>query len=69
MNAVAGNAALLVNPYSIGAIRKGVQQFIGDPSLCDQLSKVGRKRVLDFLLVQIFDQYNSIWKKIASNPG
>jgi glycosyltransferase involved in cell wall biosynthesis len=69
MNAVAGNAALLVNPYSIGAIRKGVQQLIGDPSLCDQLSKVGRKRVLDFLLVQIFDQYKSIWKKIASNPG
>jgi glycosyltransferase involved in cell wall biosynthesis len=67
MKEVAGNAALLVDPYSIASIRNGVQQMINDPSLCDQLSKAGQLRVLDFLPVQIFDHYNTIWKQLLNS--
>jgi len=45
---VAGNAAVLVDPYSVGAIAAGIQKVLRDPVLYADLVRMGLERVKEF---------------------
>lgn len=65
MPEVAGDAALLVDPFDTEAIRIGILQLIGDESLRHQLIDAGRKNKLRFQSSAIADQYYELYQKIA----
>ena len=67
MKDVAGDAALLVDPFSIASIRDAVQKLIDDASLCEQLSKEGLHKFLEYLPPQITNHYKAIWKKVSND--
>lgn len=48
MPEVAGNAAVLVDPLNIDAIRDGLQRLIDEPSLRHDLGTKGRRRAAEF---------------------
>ena len=47
MPEVAGNAAILVDPFSIESISNGMEQLL-DKEKVDKLVQLGTKRALDF---------------------
>ena len=66
MPEVAGEAALLVDPFDIAAIRNGIQRIINDGQLREQLIQAGRKNKLRFQSGTIAQQYYNLYKKIAN---
>lgn len=62
---VAGNAACLVNPYSVEAIRKGLLSIIEDDGYRQQLIENGKQNRLRFNGNTIADAYYQVYKKIA----
>jgi len=65
MPEVAGNAALLVNPYDIGDIREGILRLVKDVGLRQHLIDAGRKNKLRFQSKAIAQQYLSLYQRIA----
>ncbi|MEL6943953.1 MAG: glycosyltransferase, partial [Bacteroidota bacterium] len=65
MPEVAGDAALLVNPYEVKEIRKGILQLINKADLRQNLIKEGRKNKLRFQSKAIARQYFELYQKIA----
>ena len=45
---VAGDAAVLVDPYDVGSIVDGITRVLTDPALADDLRRKGRERARDF---------------------
>jgi len=45
---VAGDAAILVDPYDVGSIVEGVRRVLTDPVLADDLRTKGLARARDF---------------------
>ena len=45
---VAGDAAILVDPYDVGSIVDGVRRVLTDPALADELRRKGLNRARDF---------------------
>lgn len=62
---VAGNAACLVNPYSVEAMRKGLLSIIEDDGYRQQLIENGKQNRLRFNGNTIADAYYQVYKKIA----
>ena len=45
---VAGDAAVLVDPADVGAIRSGIERILGDTGLREELIRRGRRRAAEF---------------------
>jgi glycosyltransferase involved in cell wall biosynthesis len=45
---IAGDAALLVDPFDAGSITRALERLLGDPGLGEELTARGRKRVSSF---------------------
>jgi glycosyltransferase involved in cell wall biosynthesis len=65
MPEVANDAALLVDPFDVSAIRAGVLRLIDDSSLRDQLLAAGRNNKQRFQAAPIAQAYFSLYQKIA----
>jgi glycosyltransferase involved in cell wall biosynthesis len=65
MPEIASDAALLVNPYSIEEIRKGILRLIRDDQLRKKLIDKGLKNVARFRLKKIAEDYYKIYSSIA----
>ena len=66
MPEVAGNAACLVDPFSIGEIRRGLDQIINDSVYRDDLVKKGFENCARFDPKQIATQYYDLYKEIVA---
>tara|TARA_R110002096_G_scaffold16243_3_gene55559 strand:+ start:9177 stop:10148 length:972 start_codon:yes stop_codon:yes gene_type:complete len=64
MPEVAGEGALLVDPYSVAAIRKGILQLIQDDILREVLIEKGLENVKRFDAERIAEEYLEIYKTI-----
>lgn len=64
MPEVAGDSALLVNPFDVVAIRQGIQQLIADEELRRNLIEKGLKNIERFSLNSVVDQYCTLYKSI-----
>ncbi len=64
---VAGDAALLVNPYSVEQIAEAMQRLIEDSQLRKELKKKGLKRAKEFTWEKCARKHLSAYKKILKN--
>jgi glycosyltransferase involved in cell wall biosynthesis len=66
MPEVAGNAALLVDPFSVDSIASGMLRIHSDPGLRQSLIEKGRQRKLDFSWDKTAD---ALWESILRTTG
>lgn len=64
MPEVAGDAALLVNPEDVGAIRAAVVRILGEPALRDALVARGWENVKRFRPAAVADRYEAIYREL-----
>jgi glycosyltransferase involved in cell wall biosynthesis len=67
MPEVAGNAACLVDPLDLGAIRAGVMRIIDDDDYRDALVTNGFENVKRFQLKKIAGQYAELYQQVYSH--
>jgi len=65
MPEVAGNGALLVDPYDVKAIRKAVEQLIENPNLREELVRDGLENVKRFSPTAVAEEYAKVYREIA----
>lgn len=61
---VAGEAALLVDPTSVAAIRAGVQRLIADATLRERLITAGYKNVSRYQVEAVVGQYMAVYQSL-----
>jgi glycosyltransferase involved in cell wall biosynthesis len=66
MPEVAGDAALLVDPYSVTDIRRGLKELINDEELRARLLANGRRNRERFSPQAIAEQYYQVYRSLAS---
>jgi len=66
MPEIAGNAACLVDPFSIESIRHGIKKVIEDDVYREALVEAGRKNKLRFEAATIANQYAQLYKEVDS---
>lgn len=64
MKDVAGEGALLVDPYSVESIHKAYLRVIGDEDFRNSLIRKGRENVSRFTADKVTEQYIQIYKRI-----
>ena len=64
MPGVAADGALLVDPYDVADIKKGILKIITNSDLRNTLIRNGLKNIKRFEPQQIANQYNSIYKDV-----
>lgn len=69
MKHVAGEGAVLVDPYDIIEIEKGILKIIDDTKLAKKLSTLGRINSQRFTIESISDEYLSLYKKVSKRGG
>jgi glycosyltransferase involved in cell wall biosynthesis len=68
MPEVAGDAAILVNPFSVRSIAEGMEKIASDPSLSAQLNEKARERRNAFSWQKTADRlWLSMEKALDSN--
>lgn len=67
MPEVAGEAAVLVDPFSVKSIAKGLETIAFDPEKRKELIIKGRKRALDFTWQQSANQLWDVIEKVLNN--
>lgn len=67
MPEVAGDAALIVNPYNIDEIRNGILKIINDDDYRNDLIKKGFKNAERFLENKISEEYMNLYKKVSDS--
>jgi glycosyltransferase involved in cell wall biosynthesis len=67
MPEVAGAGALLVDPYDVGSIRRGVERVLIDRALREELVEAGRENRRRFEPATVAKQYIDLYDQIA--PG
>jgi glycosyltransferase involved in cell wall biosynthesis len=67
MPEVANDAALMVNPLDIEAIRKGILKLINDKNYRNQLIENGFENAKRFDVKVVTGQYYSLYKEVYSN--
>jgi glycosyltransferase involved in cell wall biosynthesis len=65
MPEAAGDGALLVDPFSIEAIRKGITDVIQNPGLRDHLVERGFENVKRFQALRIAEEYVRVYQEVA----
>src|SRR5882672_10236637 len=63
---VAGDAALLVDPYDVGSIVDGVRRVLTDPQLAAELRRKGLVRARDFSWERSVSRTHDIYKLVGS---
>lgn len=66
MPEVAGEGALLVDPFSVESIQAGIKKVIQDEELRTELIKKGLKNSKCFEAKEIAEQYNKLYKKLEN---
>jgi glycosyltransferase involved in cell wall biosynthesis len=66
MPEVAGEGAIMIDPFNIEDIRSGIIKLIEDDSLRNNLIKIGLDNVKRFQVEEIANQYSSLYKKVLS---
>lgn len=66
MKDVAGDGAILVNPFSIESIRNGYIKIINDKELRNRLIKKGKANASKYAADTIAEQYMNVYKSIES---
>ena len=66
MPEVAGDAAVMVDPYNVGSIREGLLKIINDDAFRDELVRKGRENIKRFDAEKIALQYYELYKDVAS---
>ncbi len=66
---VAGDAALLVDPLSITAIRDGLRALLRDEERRSALSEAGRDRAAQFSWRRAADETYEVYARVARNEG
>ncbi len=61
---VAGDSALVVDPYDVGAISRGLVSLLTDASLRSRLSEAGRKRASRFSWREAAAETLKVWREI-----
>jgi glycosyltransferase involved in cell wall biosynthesis len=64
MKDVAGDAALLVDPYSVASIREGVINLISSHQRQMELVEAGKEKVVNYQPAFIAGLYQNLWRKI-----
>ena len=67
MPEVAADAALIVNPYDLDAIRKGILKIINDDNYRNNLIDNGFRNAERFSLKSISNQYFQLYQEISNN--
>jgi glycosyltransferase involved in cell wall biosynthesis len=62
---VAGDAALLVNPHSLDAIRDGLRSLLSVPDLRGDLSKRGLARAAEFSWARAADETHVVYERVV----
>lgn len=62
---VAGDAAILVDPLSVDAIRDGLRRILEDPSLGCDVSARGRARASEFTWRRAADETHALYGRVA----
>ena len=65
---VAGNAALLFNPWSVDSIKESILRIARNPGLRNELITKGRERLLDFTWQKTVDQYLELYDYLLAKP-
>jgi glycosyltransferase involved in cell wall biosynthesis len=66
MPEVAGDSALLVNPFEVSDIREGFLKIIQNPTLREDLINKGLKNHLRFQPKQLAEQYTGIYRSLIN---
>jgi len=69
MNEVAGEGALIVDPYDVQAIREGIIRLIQDSHLRDQIVKKGFENVKQYSAKAVASQYTNIYREVIEAHG
>jgi glycosyltransferase involved in cell wall biosynthesis len=64
MKEVAGDAALLVDPYSVASIREGVINLLSNHQRQMELVEAGKEKVVNYQPAFIAGLYQNLWRKI-----
>ena len=64
MKEVAGDAAMLVDPYSVASIREGVIKLLSSQQLQMELVEAGKEKVAIYQPGFIAGLYQDLWRKI-----
>ena len=67
MPEVAGNAACIVDPYSVTSIRNGILSVIRDDNFREMLISNGIENAKRFNVRQIADQYTRIYQSLSGD--
>lgn len=69
LSEVAGNAARLVDPHDVTAIREALEEMLQDPEACDRLRDLGRQRAAEFSWKESARQTWKLYRRLAvSSP-
>jgi glycosyltransferase involved in cell wall biosynthesis len=66
---VAGDAALLVDPLSVGAIRDGLRELLTDAGRRADLAARGRARAAEFSWRRAADETHALYSRIVAGAG
>lgn len=66
MPEVAGDAACIVDPYDVEAIRKGILKIINDDDYRNELIREGYENIKRFELKNVAEQYLNLYQNILS---
>lgn len=61
---IAGDAALLVDPYDTGSIARGLRAIHDDAELCEQLAARGRKRAEFFSISRYAERVQAMYEQL-----
>ena len=65
---VAGEAALLVDPYDPGAIAEGLRRLDRDPELCQSLSNAGLQQACGFTPARYAERLATLYQTVLTDP-
>jgi len=66
MPEVAGNAALLIDPFNVEEIRSGVMKIISDVAYRNDLIEKGRNNAIRFSVETITNEYAELYRQISN---
>jgi glycosyltransferase involved in cell wall biosynthesis len=66
---IAGDAALLVDPQSIGEIRDGLRRLLADPELRQDYARRGIERASQFSWDRAAEETRAVYHRVASGGG
>lgn len=69
MREVAGEGAVLVDPYDVSDIRRGILSIIRDPVLRDSVIRKGRANAERYTPSSIARRYEALYEEIARGAG